>query len=93
MPTKKYIASTSVVGRGKKGGRAGISSERLSSEKPTELFNEQEFREHFCIPNGVFIQLVDGDSTFTEKVAQGAIFFSKEQFNVGFRFPLPSLFK
>ena len=29
----------------------------------------------------------------TEKAAQGAIFFSKEQFNVGLRFPLQSLFK
>ena len=36
---------------------------------------------------------MDGDPTSTEKAAQGAIFFSKEQFNVGLRFSLPSLFK
>ena len=30
---------------------------------------------------------------FTKKVGHNAIFFSKEQFNVGLRFPLRSLFK
>ena len=29
----------------------------------------------------------------TEKVANHAVYFSNEQFNVGLRFPLPSLFK
>ena len=64
-----------------------------SSEKPTELLNEQEFCECFCIPNGVSVHLVDGNPMSIEKAAQGAIFFSKEQFNVGLRFPLQSLFK
>ena len=48
-------------------GRAGISSEWLSSGKPTELLNEREFHEHFFIPNGVSIQLVDEDPTSNEK--------------------------
>ena len=40
-----------------------------SSEKPTELLNEKEFRECFCIPNGVSVHLVDGDPTSIEKAA------------------------
>ena len=93
MPAKKDIASTSAASKCRKGGRAGASSESPSSEKPTKFLNEQEFREHFCISDGVFVHLVDGDPTSTEKTAQGAIFFSKEQFNVGLYFSLPSLFK
>ena len=81
------------VGQGGKGGRVGVSFRRPSLEKPTKLLNEQEFHERFCILNGVFVQLADGDPTSTEKAAQGAIFFSKEQFNAGLCFPLPSLFK
>lgn len=39
------------------------------------------------------IHLVDGDPTSIKKEFLSAIFFSKEQFNTGFRLPLPSLFK
>ncbi|RVW23190.1 hypothetical protein CK203_099567 [Vitis vinifera] len=82
-----------VVGQGGKGGRVGVIFRRPSLEKLIELLNEREFHERFCILNGVFVQLADGDPTSTEKAAQGAIFFSKEQFNAGLCFPLPSLFK
>ncbi|RVX22176.1 hypothetical protein CK203_000998 [Vitis vinifera] len=37
--------------------------------------------------------LVDGEAVSTEKFADNAIYFTKEQFNAGLRFPLPSLFK
>ena len=84
---------TNVASRGRKGGRAGTSFGCPSSEKSTELLNEREFRKCFCILNGVSVHLVDGDPTSIEKAAQGAIFFSKEQFNMGLRFPLSSLFK
>ncbi|RVX05917.1 hypothetical protein CK203_023905 [Vitis vinifera] len=63
------------------------------SGKPTGKLKEKEFREHFYIPNGVSVQLVDGNAMSTEKAANHAIYFSNEQFNVGLRFPLPSLFK
>ncbi|RVW82801.1 hypothetical protein CK203_051162 [Vitis vinifera] len=53
----------------------------------------KEFREQFCIPNGVFVELTDGEVVSTEMGEDHAICFSKEQFNVGLRFPLPSLFK
>ena len=93
MPAKKNIASTSAVSKDRKASQAGASSECPSSEKPTDLFNEREFHERFCIPNGVSVHLVDGDPTSTEKAAQDAIFFSKEQFNVRLHFPLPYLLK
>lgn len=78
MPTKKDVASSNAAGKGKKVVWAGVSSTRSSSEKPTELLNEQEFRECFCISNSISVHLVDGDLTFIEKEAQGGIFFSKE---------------
>lgn len=61
--------------------------------KPVELLNEREFRERFVIPNGVSVQLLEGDVVSTEKSGDNAICFSKKQFNVGLRLPLPSLFK
>ena len=58
-----------------------------------DKLNVREFREHFCIPNGVFVELMDGEVVTTEKSEDNAIFFTKEQFNAGLRFPLLSLFK
>ena len=70
-----------------------MSSGRPNPGKPIELLNEQEFREHFFIPNGICVQLVEEDPTSTEKAAHNTIFFSKEQFNVRLGFPLLSIFK
>ena len=53
----------------------------------------RQFCERFCIPNGVSVQLVDGEAISTKKSADNAIYFTKDQFNAGLRFPLPSLFK
>ena len=58
-----------------------------------DKLNVREFREHFCIPNDVSVHLVDGEAVSTTKSTVNAIYFTKEQFNVGLRFPLPSLFK
>lgn len=93
MPAKKNATSTSAAGNGKNGGRVGASSVCSNSKKPTKLLFEREFRERFCISNGISIHLVDGDPTFIEKEAPSAIFFNKELFNAGLRLPLPSLFK
>lgn len=93
MSAKKNATSTSVVGKGKNGGQVGASSVYSNSKKPTKLLFELEFRERFCIPNGISIHLVDGDPTFIEKEAPSAIFFNKELFNAGLRLPLPSLSK
>ncbi|KAL6324391.1 hypothetical protein AAG906_012995 [Vitis piasezkii] len=54
---------------------------------------EQEFWDHFRISNVIFILLVDDKPTPIEKLSHNATYFSKEQFNVGLRFPLPSLLK
>ena len=63
------------------------------AEKSMEKLSVKEFRERFCIPNGVSVELTDGEAVSTETGDDHAIYFSKEQFNVGLRFPLPSLFK
>ena len=63
------------------------------AEKSVNKLNVGEFREWFCIPNGVSVELMDGEAVSTEKNEDNAIFFTKEQFNAGLRFPLPSLFK
>ncbi|RVW96222.1 hypothetical protein CK203_020812 [Vitis vinifera] len=65
----------------------------FTRRKSVDKLNVREFREHFCIPNGVSIQLVDGEAVSTEKFEDNIIFFTKEQFNAGLRFPFPSLFK
>ena len=65
----------------------------MFAEKSVDKLNVREFREHFCIPNGVSVELMDGEAVSTEKSEDNAIFFTKEQFNAGLRFPLPSLFK
>ena len=88
MPAKKDVASSSAAGPSGK----SVSGQTYL-EKPTDKLNEREFCERFCIPNGVSVQLVDGEAMSTEKAANHAVYFSKEQFNTRLRFPLPSLFK
>ena len=92
MPAKKDTALPSTTGQGGKGGRIAVSSGRPYQEKPTELLNEQEFCDSFCLPNGVSIQLEKGDPMPTEKVGHNAIYFSKEQFNTRLCFSLRSFF-
>ena len=64
-------------------------------EKPTDKLSVKEFRDGFCIPNGVIVEFLNEgeDVVSTEKAEGRAITFSKEQFNAGLRFPLPALFK
>ena len=69
------------------------SSGDAQVEKVVDKLNVREFCERFCIPNGVLVELTDGEAVSTEKAEDNAIIFTKEQFNVGLRFPLPSLFK
>lgn len=74
---------TGAAGQSGLGGRA----------KNTEVLTEQEFRVRFEIPNGVSLQLLEGDAVSTAKSGDNSICFTKEQFNVGLRLPLPSFFK
>ena len=64
-------------------------------EKSTDKLSVKEFRDRFCIPNGVIVEFLNEgeDAVSTEKAEQDTIIFSKEQFNAGLRFPLPTLFK
>lgn len=80
MSSKKAIEATGEAGQGGSGGQA----------KHTELLSDGEFREHFVIPNGVSIQLLEGDVVPTHKAEDNSICFTKEQFNVRLRLPLPS---
>ena len=62
--------------------------------KSTYKLSVKEFRDRFCIPNGVIVEFLNGeDVVSTEKAEQDTVIFSKEQFNAGLRFPLPALFK
>ncbi|RVW37540.1 hypothetical protein CK203_073970 [Vitis vinifera] len=73
-----------------------VSSARVSEagEKAIDKLNVKEFRERFCIPNDVSIDLVNEEAAMpTEKGEENVILFTKEQFNAGLRFPLPALFK
>ena len=88
MPAKKDVAPSSVAGQS---GKNAFGS--VYTEKPVDKLNVRQFCERFCIPNGVSVQLVDGEVVSTEKSVDNAIYFSKEQFNAGLRFFLPSLFK
>ena len=62
-------------------------------EKSVDKLSMKEFRERFCIPNGVPVELTDGAAVSIEKSEDNAIFFTKEQFNAVLRFPLSSLVK
>lgn len=93
MSAKKDITSSSAAGQGRKGGQTVTGFERPYPGKPTELLNEREFHDHFCLPNGVSIELVEKDPTPTEKVGHNTNFFSKEQFNARLRFSLSFIFK
>ncbi|RVW17443.1 hypothetical protein CK203_085540 [Vitis vinifera] len=53
----------------------------------------QVVEDHFRISNVISILLVNDKPTPIEKLSHNATYFSKEQFNVGLRFPLPSLLK
>ena len=88
MFANKDAASSSAAGQSGK----DVSGE-VQAEKSMDKLNVREFCECFCIPNGVSVQLGDGEAASTEKSADNAIYFTKEQFNAGLRFPLPSLFK
>ncbi|RVW14325.1 hypothetical protein CK203_099086 [Vitis vinifera] len=63
------------------------------AKRSVDKLSVKESRERFCIPNGVSVELTDGEAVSTENNEDHAIFFSKEHFNAGLRFPLPSLFK
>ena len=88
MPTKNDVASSSVARLSENN-----TSEQTYTEKPIDKLNVRQFCERFCIPNSVFVQFVDGEAVYAEKAADNAIYFTKEQFNAGLWFPLPSLFK
>lgn len=93
MLARGGVAYTNAAGKGEKGGQIREDFGRDYPKKPTELFFERDFRERFRVPNDISICLMDSGPMPTKKESFSAITFNKEQFNVGLRFPLPSLFK
>ncbi|KAL6325256.1 hypothetical protein AAG906_023101 [Vitis piasezkii] len=87
------VTSTSEAGKTKKNVRLREGVRWTNEDKLIELLTEREFRERFRMPCGIAICLMDGGPVSTEEESFNAIVFSKEQFNVGLRFLLPSLFK
>ena len=80
MSANKEVASSGPVGD--------------ASEKSVDKLSVKEFRDRFCIPNGVLVEFLDEEEVVSTEKAEGrAITFSKEQFNARLRFPLPALFK
>ncbi|RVW81079.1 hypothetical protein CK203_045365 [Vitis vinifera] len=72
------------------------SSSRASEVrgKAIDKLDTKEFRERFCIPDNVAVELLNGRVLVPfEKAEERTMIFSKEQFNAGLRFPLPPLFK
>ncbi|RVW96410.1 hypothetical protein CK203_029660 [Vitis vinifera] len=58
-------------------------------EKPIDKLSVKEFRDRFCIPNGVTVEFLDEEEVVSTEKAKGrAITFSKKQFNAGA--PVPS---
>ncbi|KAL6317881.1 hypothetical protein AAG906_030635 [Vitis piasezkii] len=76
MPAKKTLLR---LARAERQGCVRV----VYAEKSVDKLNVRQFYEHFCIPNGVSVQLVDGEAVSTEKSADNAIYFTKEQFNAG----------
>ncbi|WKA02360.1 hypothetical protein VitviT2T_020558 [Vitis vinifera] len=71
-----------------------IVAHNLLLSHAADKLSVKEFRDRFCIPNGVIVEFLNGeDVVSTEKAEQDTVIFSKEQFNAGLRFPLPALFK
>lgn len=83
MSAKKIVETTGAAGQTVHGGKG----------KHIDLLDVGEFKEHFVIPNGVSVQLLEGGPIPTHKSDDNSICFSKEQFNASLRLPLPSLFK
>ncbi|RVW75242.1 hypothetical protein CK203_047180 [Vitis vinifera] len=78
MPAKKDVVLSSAAGQSGKDA-SGV----VYGEKSVDKLNVRQFYERFCIPNGVFVQLVDGEAVSIEKSTDNAIYFTNEQFNAG----------
>lgn len=93
MSSKKDIIASGASEQSGAIVRENQSPAHPLSIKPTELLREREFREHFHIPNGVSVQLLEDGPVPVENSGDNTIYFTKENFNTGLCFLLPSLFK
>ena len=87
MPTKKDIASSSAVGQGGASSRTTGSPVHPYPGKPTELLNKQEFRDRFCFPNGISVQLVEVISYLQRRLSIMPCISPRSNSMQGFAFP------
>ena len=67
--------------------------ERLKSKRLVSVLFEWEFRARFHISDNILIQLTDDKALSFTDLPNNMMYFTKEQFTVRLRFPIPSLFK
>ena len=65
----------------------------LKLERPVSVLSKREFQARFHISNNISIQLIDDEALSSTKLLNNMMYFAKEQFIVGLRLPIPSLFK
>ena len=81
-----YVGFGSILDLKMSSKKKAASSARASEarEKATDKLDVKEFRDRFCIPNGVSVELLNDEVPMpTEKAEGKAILFTKEQFNAG----------
>ena len=66
---------------------------RLRLDRPIGVLSKREFWAHLRIPNTIQIQLTNGKALSSVDLSNNMIYFTKKQFVIGLRLPLPSLFK
>ena len=59
------------------------SSRDARAEKSVHKLSVKEFRERFCIPNGVLVELMDGEVVAIEKLEDNAIFLQRSNSTLG----------
>ena len=80
--------STSQVGH-----RRGPIGELPSTSSLVSSFSMEELRSFYQIPDNISLKLSNGPVVSTVGVADGNVYFTREQFADGFHFPISSLVK
>ena len=80
---------TSTNGRPQQGGQKNARVGHSRPDRPIGDLSEQEFQARFCISNTILIQLTNGETLSLVNLSNNMIYFTKEQFVVRLRFPIP----
>ena len=80
---------TSTNGRPQQGGQKNARVGHSRPDRPIGDLSEQEFQARFCISDTILIQLTNGETLSLVNLSNNMIYFTKEQFVVRLRFPIP----